>query len=124
MKKVFLASVCTVVAGVVTFVACGKKESGDAAAPVPTATPATGASLTYTGQIKAILDAKCVTCHAAGKQASYKPLDTFALAAASKADIKSSTDGSPAYMPKSSSPQLTATEKANIDAWVSAGAPN
>jgi len=35
-------------------------------------------SVTYTANVKAIIDANCVSCHANGGSASFRPLTTYA----------------------------------------------
>lgn len=46
--------------------------------PTPTTptTPTTG--LTYSKDIKAIIDGNCVSCHQSGRSASFRPLTTYA----------------------------------------------
>ncbi|WP_348824840.1 c-type cytochrome [Flavobacterium aestuarii] len=44
--------------------------------PPPTTEPA--AKLTYTKNVKSIIDANCITCHQTGKAAAFRPLTTYA----------------------------------------------
>ena len=35
-------------------------------------------SITYSKDVKSIIDANCISCHASGRSASFRPLTTFA----------------------------------------------
>jgi uncharacterized membrane protein len=47
----------------------------------PSTTPGTGTSATtisYTKNVKSIIDANCISCHSSGRSAAFKPLTTYA----------------------------------------------
>jgi len=50
--------------------------------PTPSPTPAPGAAPTWTGQVKALLDTRCGSCHTGTKASGGVRLDTYAKASA------------------------------------------
>lgn len=105
-----------------TLAACADEELGGS-------TPAT-AAVTYYADAKAIIDARCATCHRAGDIAPF-PLTTFdevsALAEPVRASIEAGT--MPPWQPSDEcnsyldSIDLTADEKQTLLAWLDDGAP-
>lgn len=77
------------------------------------------AVVNYNEDIKAIIDGKCVSCHAAGKTAPN--LATYA--GAKTAGAKSLARIDAGTMPPSASDALTVEEKALFKAWSDAGFP-
>jgi hypothetical protein len=80
--------------------------------------PRAPTGITYTGQVKTLLEAKCsgVSCHPANGD-----LFTYAGAFARRQQIKTRTQNG--SMPPPGSGSLTADEKALIACWVDDGAP-
>jgi len=80
-------------------------------------------SATYTKKIKAIIDAKCATCHSpAGGPTGGVNLTTYAEVSgkSSRINARALVEGT---MPQTGSPQLTADEKALIQCWLDKGTP-
>jgi uncharacterized membrane protein len=114
-----------VVASVLLTLSCGKKYETNTTTPGAAAPGAT--AFTYTNGAKAIIDAKCVNCHAAGKEYADLPLVTLAQISAKKDSIKARINLAASPMPPKNRtppvPQLTDAEKTALTSWVDAGAP-
>ena len=98
---------------------CDKKV---AKVDLPTACDTTS----YTRDVKAIIDNKCVSCHsnAPGSTGGF-PLTTYGQvkAKADEGKIKARViDQKPSSMPPTGSPQLTQEEREKINCWLSNGA--
>lgn len=99
----------------------GTKIGTSVSTDVTTNTPAVsgaGGLVSYTKQIKPLLDRYCVTCHKAGGSRSNSPLDVYPglqLAKQSAAQIKGG------LMPKPGSLQLSAENKALFQRWETSG---
>lgn len=46
--------------------------------PTDPTNPTTPTALTYNKDVKSIIDANCISCHASGRSAAFRPLTTFA----------------------------------------------
>lgn len=46
--------------------------------PTNPTNPTTPTTLTYNKDVKSIIDANCISCHASGRSAAFRPLTTFA----------------------------------------------
>lgn len=112
MKLLIPAVAGAVLSGIVLFSACGKDDNVDC----------TKYNSTYNSNMKAIIDAKCVTCHKVGGSAenegdysTYSKMKPHFSKAWSEVDAGS--------MPKSGSPKLTDAEKEAFECWKNAGFP-
>lgn len=98
-------------------------------------------SITYSGTIQPIFNARCVSCHSASVPQSGVTLVSYAATMASRGTqynalivLPNNADGSALYDKLLGSPQfgsrmpqggsLTSQQIANIRAWINAGAPN
>lgn len=82
-------------------------------------------ALSYNLHIKPIIDANCTTCHIAGGQQSFSPLDTYEglNQYTLNRDIVNRVKGDGvALMPPAGA--LSKCDQQKIEAWVNAGAPN
>lgn len=97
---------------------------GDDSSTPPVTPPPTGGAVTYNANIKAIIDANCVSCHSPGGENSGVPLQTYAQVYAKASLIKTRIEkpaGDPLVMPKGGK-----LSQANIDLinqWITAGMP-
>lgn len=78
------------------------------------------ADITFSVNVKPIIDANCVSCHSTSGQASFLNLETYAAVAASAASVKAEVVSKD--MPIGGT--LTNEEIAAISCWVDAGALN
>ncbi|NDC90107.1 MAG: hypothetical protein EB075_15135 [Bacteroidetes bacterium] len=123
------------VLAVLVLVSCSKK--------LPTQSDDTppDATITYSGTIQPIFNARCVSCHSASVPQSGVNLATYAATMASRGTqydaltvLPNNADDSALYDKLLSSPRfgsrmpqggsLTSQQIANIRAWINAGAPN
>jgi uncharacterized membrane protein len=75
---------------------------------------------TYNTNMKAIIDAKCVTCHKAG--GSAESLGIYSTYAQMKPNFsKAWTEVDAGRMPQSGSPKLTDKEKEAFECWKNGG---
>lgn len=79
MKKAFALTI--LLAGIWS---CSS-DSTDTVEPTPV-TPTT--AITYTGNVKAIIDNNCVGCHSTGGKAAFRPLTSYALVKAAVENSK------------------------------------
>lgn len=75
----------------------------------------------WTGQVDAIVAAKCTSCHQPGAQAPSPTFHTYTLAVAAAQRIEMQVYG--CRMPLGTAPQLTTDERAAILGWVVCGMP-
>lgn len=125
----------TLILAVLVLVSCSKK--------LPTQSDDTppDTTVTYSGTIQPIFNARCVSCHSASVPQSGVNLATYAATMASRGTqydalivLPNNADGSALYDKLLSSPRigsrmpqggsLTSQQIANIRAWINAGAPN
>jgi mono/diheme cytochrome c family protein len=131
MKK--LKVICATLSIVFALISCSGG-GDDAETPTvitppvtPPVTPPTGgdATVTYTANIKSIIDGNCVSCHAPGGENSSVPLQSYAQVSGKSSLIKTRIEkpaGDPLVMPKNGK-----LSQANIDLinkWITAGMPN
>jgi cytochrome c553 len=77
---------------------------------------------TYNSNMKAIIDAKCVTCHKVGGTA--EAIGVYSTYAGMQSNLEESWNQvDQGKMPKSGSPQLTDAEKTAWECWKNAGFP-
>jgi len=69
MKNIKLITVAIVLLGITFFISCDSRTLQDLEPKVD------AASVTYTNNVKPILDAKCISCHSAGN--TFPDLDTY-----------------------------------------------
>ena len=50
----------------------------DIETPPETGNPPATTTISYTKNVKAIIDANCISCHQTGKSAAFRPLTTYA----------------------------------------------
>lgn len=123
MKKV--KTMCSAFVVVLAVMSCS---GGDDSSTTETPPPAGGdvvTNPTYTANIKAIIDANCVSCHAPGGENSTVPLQTYAQVSAKAADIKIRIEkpaGDPLVMPKGG--KLSQAKIDLINKWIANGMPN
>jgi hypothetical protein len=81
-------------------------------------------AISYTTDIRPVLDANCVSCHAPGGEQEGAPLVTYENVKqyADTRDIVDRTNGTGSLMPPSG--KMSNCNIAIIEAWVNAGAPN
>ena len=81
-------------------------------------------AVSYIADIKPIVDANCISCHAPGGQQETSPMVTYdeLKKYADTRDIVNRTNGSSSLMPPSG--KMNSCNIALIEAWVNAGAPN
>ncbi|MNQ18855.1 hypothetical protein D3C85_319080 [compost metagenome] len=124
MKKV--KTMCSVLVVALAVISCsGGDDSSTTETPPPTGGGGTVTNPTYTANIKAIIDANCVSCHAPGGENSTVPLQTYAQVSAKAADIKIRIEkpaGDPLVMPKGG--KLSQTKIDLINKWIANGMPN
>ena len=111
MKKTQFLGLVFALSGTVLFItSCDKSDNcGD--------TPPT-----YTSELKAIIDAKCVTCHKAGGAA--ESVGIYSTYNEMKPNFsKAWTEVSAGRMPQAGTPQLTEAEKDAFECWKNAGFP-
>lgn len=83
MKKIIALTVL-----LATFASCSDSDTMQDIEKPPTGTnppPGTGTpgpqpatTINYTKDVKSIIDANCIACHASGRSAAFRPLTTFA----------------------------------------------
>lgn len=124
MKKV--KTMCSAFVVVLAVMSCS---GGDDSSTTETPPPAGGGDVvtnpTYTANIKSIIDANCVSCHAPGGENSTVPLQTYAQVSAKAADIKIRIEkpaGDPLVMPKGG--KLSQSKIDLINKWIANGMPN
>ena len=124
MKKVI--TMCSVLVVALAVVSCsGGDDSSTTETPPPTDGGGTVTNPTYTANIKAIIDANCVSCHGPGGENSSVPLQTYAQVSAKAADIKIRIEkpaGDPLVMPKGG--KLSQAKIDLINKWIANGMPN
>jgi cytochrome c553 len=109
MKKNMLICLSLIVVTIAVFVACGSKERNCADEPA-----------TYTGEMKAIIDAKCATCHKAGGTAAT--IGIYTSYATMQPNLDASWEEVKAgRMPKGN--KLTDAEKEAWECWQAANFP-
>lgn len=82
-------------------------------------------SISYTADIKPIIEANCLSCHVAGGQQSSSPFDTYNSLkqyTLNREIVKRINGDGVAIMPPSGS--ISNCDKLKIEAWVNAGALN
>ena len=86
-----------------------------------TSTGTSGTTVTYTSHAKAIIDAKCVICHAASPTGTNQSpfLDTYSLAFSKKTRIEARAIIQGTMAPGNPLPQ---TEKDTLQIWINQGA--
>lgn len=124
MKK--LKPICAFL--IITFAAMSCSGGDDSSTPPVTPPPGGGGgggtAVTYTSNIKSIIDGNCVSCHSTGGEKSDVPLQTYAQVSAKASLIKTRIEkpaGDPLVMPKGGK-----LSQANIDLinkWITAGMP-
>ena len=123
MKKV--KAICSVLVVALAVMSCS---GGDDSSSTETPPPGGGGTVTnptYTANIKAIIDANCVSCHRPGGENSGVPLETYAQVSAKAADIKIRIEkpvGDPLVMPKGG--KLSQAKIDLINKWIANGMPN
>ena len=126
MKK--LKTVCSALILTLAVISCSSGGDDSPTPPVtPPVTPPTGGggTVTYTANIKSIIDANCVSCHSPGGQIGSVPLENYAQVSAKASAIKNRIEkpaGDPLVMPKGGK-----LSQANIDLinkWIADGMPN
>lgn len=123
MKKV--KAICSVLVVALAAMSCS---GGDDSSTTETPPPAGGGTVTnptYTANIKAIIDANCVSCHRSGGENSGVLLQTYAQVSAKAADIKIRIEkpaGDPLVMPKGG--KLSQSKIDLINKWIANGMPN
>jgi len=109
---------------VITFAVLSCSGSDDSPTPTPII-PQTGGTVTYTTNIKSIIDGNCISCHSPGGENPNVLLQTYAQVSAKASLIKTRIEkpaGDPLVMPKGGK-----LSQANIDLinqWIAAGMPN
>jgi mono/diheme cytochrome c family protein len=125
MKK--LKPICAFL--IITFAAISCSGGDDSSTPPVTPPPGGGGggggtAVTYTANIKSIIDGNCVSCHSPGGEKSDVPLQTYAQVSGKSSLIKTRIEkpaGDPLVMPKGGK-----LSQANIDLinkWITAGMP-
>jgi mono/diheme cytochrome c family protein len=127
MKK--LKPICTILVLVFAVMSCS---SGGDDSPTPTVTTPIvttptggGETVTYSGNIKAIIDGNCVSCHSPGGENSNVPLQTYAQVSGKASLIKVRIEkpaGDPLVMPRGG--KLSQTNIDLINKWIADGMPN
>lgn len=81
-------------------------------------------ALSYSADIRPILDANCISCHAPGGEQEGSPLVTYDDVVKYTADrnIVDRTNGTGSLMPPEG--KMNDCNVSYIEAWVNAGAPN
>ena len=102
-----------------TIAGCG---GGEMSCPndLPGACPSTPPS--YSRDISQVISARCFPCHAPGGQEAVKPLTTYQQVFDQRGPVLDQVYH--CLMPLAGSPQLTATERAQLLAWLVCNAPN
>ncbi|MBX9783955.1 MAG: hypothetical protein K2X48_11760 [Chitinophagaceae bacterium] len=118
MKNIFLLVVISVITGLV---ACKREKTspGDGGGN----TNVDCSKVTFSGDILPLISSRCATsgCHNAGSINGPGPLTTYLQISTSRTFIINAVLAN--RMPQTG-PALTATEKAKLNCWVDAGAPN
>lgn len=81
----------TILAAALTLTSCSDSDTyQDIETPPVTETPTPGpnpvVTISYSKNVKAIIDANCVGCHQSGRSAGFRPLTTYA-------EVKTATEG-------------------------------
>ncbi|CAA9201251.1 c-type cytochrome [Flavobacterium collinsii] len=81
----------TILAAALTLISCSDSDTyQDIETPPVTDTPTPGTNpvvtISYSKNVKAIIDANCVGCHQSGRSAGFRPLTTYA-------EVKTATEG-------------------------------
>lgn len=81
----------TILAAALTLISCSDSDTyQDIETPPVTDTPTPGpnpvVTISYSKNVKAIIDVNCVGCHQSGRSAGFRPLTTYA-------EVKSATEG-------------------------------
>jgi mono/diheme cytochrome c family protein len=81
-------------------------------------------AVSYSTDIRPILDANCISCHAPGGEQETSPLVTYEdmKKYTSDRNVVDRTNGSSSLMPPSG--KMSSCNVALIEAWVNDGAPN
>jgi uncharacterized membrane protein len=109
-KHKFLTLFFLVAAGWVIFDACGKDDKCDG-------------TTTYNNKMKAIIDAKCTSCHKAGGTAESNGIYTSFSALQPKTSAMHDRAVNKREMPPAGAPQLTNEERDAFNCWKEAGFP-
>lgn len=123
-KNSFLGLATLVVTVALLFNSC-VKDVGKTPVVPPTPPPGVCDSATYNIKIKAIIDAKCTSCHSpAGGPSGSTNLTNYAEVSAKGDRVKArAIDANPSIMPPSGNTPLTADEKTLIQCWLDKGKP-
>ena len=106
------------------FSSCSKTNEEDLLnPPVEEETPICEPEGLYATEVKPIMDAHCITCHAPGGSKSFIPLDTYSDLKANSATLIASVnrDGSVPNMPAGGAAKLSDCDIQTIQAWVDGG---
>jgi uncharacterized membrane protein len=76
----------------------------------------------YAGEVQAIIQSRCVPCHAPGGQEAIKPLLTYMEAYNLR--VMMLTQVASCRMPLAGAPQLSPDERQTLMGWIVCGAPN
>jgi mono/diheme cytochrome c family protein len=123
MKK--LKPICTILVLVFAVMSCSSGDDSPTPPVTPPVNPPTEGTVTYTSNIKSIMDGNCVSCHSPGGENSSVPLQTYAQVSGKASAIKTRIEkpvGDPLVMPKGGK-----LSQANIDLinkWIADGMPN
>ena len=95
-------------------------EGPAAAAPAIRPQPAPASAPTWSGEVAAIVKARCATCHVPGGAEASKPLTTYAEVHALRSSVLNQVYA--CKMPLAGAPELEASERAALLAWLVCGA--
>jgi len=100
---------------------CGPKAKDCPSVPDLSASECSTRTLGYDSDIAAIMNSRCMPCHAPGGEESTIPFTSYKQVFGERMSIASQLVG--CDMPPDGSPQLTSDERTRILDWLSCGAP-